>query len=102
MPFRLRGNDQEEKLTGSALTVTPGETVALVGRAGAGKSTMVKLVARYYDVTSVARSSSRTATDIRDLDLAGYRRRLGVVPQEAFLFAGTVRDAIATRPGRAW
>jgi ATP-binding cassette subfamily B protein len=73
--------------------VAPGETVALVGQTGAGKSTLVKLVARYYDVTGGRVLVD--GTDIRDLDLAGYRRRLGVVPQEAFLFAGTVRDAIA-------
>jgi ATP-binding cassette subfamily B protein len=82
-----------EALAGVSLTVAPGETVALVGQTGAGKSTLVKLVARYYDVTSGAVLVD--GTDIRDLDLGGYRQRLGVVPQEAFLFAGTVRDAIA-------
>jgi len=80
-------------LAGVSLTVVPGETVALVGQTGAGKSTLVKLVARYYDVTGGRLLVD--GTDIRDLDLAGYRQRLGVVPQEAFLFAGTVRDAIA-------
>jgi ATP-binding cassette subfamily B protein len=80
-------------VAGVNLTVAPGETVALVGQTGAGKSTLVKLVARYYDVTGGRVLVD--GTDIRDLDLASYRRRLGVVPQEAFLFAGTVRDAIA-------
>jgi ATP-binding cassette, subfamily B, bacterial len=80
-------------LAGVSLTVKPGETVALVGQTGAGKSTLVKLVARYYDVTGGRVLVD--GTDIRDLDLASYRQRLGVVPQEAFLFAGTVRDAIA-------
>ena len=83
----------KEALAGVSLTVAPGETVALVGQTGAGKSTLVKLVARYYDVTGGRVLVD--GTDIRDLDLAGYRHRLGVVPQEAFLFAGTVRDAIA-------
>jgi ATP-binding cassette subfamily B protein len=83
----------KEALAGVSLTVAPGETVALVGQTGAGKSTLVKLVARYYDVTGGRVLVD--GTDIRDLDLASYRRRLGVVPQEAFLFAGTVRDAIA-------
>ena len=83
----------QEALTGVSLTVAPGETVALVGQTGAGKSTLVKLVARYYDVTGG--QVLVDGTDIRDLDLAGYRHRLGVVPQEPFLFAGTVRDAIA-------
>jgi ATP-binding cassette subfamily B protein len=84
---------EREALSGVNLTVAPGETVALVGQTGAGKSTLVKLVARYYDVTS---GSVRVdGVDVRDYDLASYRRRLGVVPQEAHLFAGTVRDAIA-------
>jgi ATP-binding cassette subfamily B protein len=67
--------------------------VALVGQTGAGKSTMVKLVARYYDVTSGRLLID--GTDVRELDLAGYRQQLGVVPQEPYLFPGTVRDAIA-------
>ncbi len=95
--FRYTGASQEA-LAGVTLTVAPGETVALVGQTGAGKSTLVKLVARYYDATSGAVLVD--GTDIRELDLASYRHRLGVVPQEAFLFAGTVRDAIAYgRPG---
>jgi ATP-binding cassette subfamily B protein len=75
------------------LTVAPGETLALVGETGAGKSTVVKLVARFYDPTSGAVCVD--GADLRSLDLLQYRQRLGVVPQEAFLFAGTVRDAIA-------
>jgi ATP-binding cassette subfamily B protein len=80
-------------LTGVDLVVAPGETVALVGETGAGKSTIVKLVARFYDVTSGAVLVD--GVDVRDYDLASYRRRLGVVPQEPYLFAGTVRDAVA-------
>ncbi len=83
----------EEALSGVNLVVAPGETVALVGQTGAGKSTMVKLVARFYDVT--AGSLLVDGVDVRELDLASYRRGLGVVPQEPYLFAGTVRDAIA-------
>jgi ATP-binding cassette subfamily B protein len=90
--FSYAGTGQEA-LAGVSLTVAPGETVALVGQTGAGKSTLVKLVARYYDVTGGRLLVD--GTDIRDLDLDSYRRRLGVVPQEAYLFAGTVRDAIA-------
>ena len=87
-----------EALAGVDLVVAPGETVALVGETGAGKSTLVKLVARFYDVT--AGSVLVDGVDVRDYDLASYRHRLGVVPQEAHLFAGTVRDAIAYgRPG---
>jgi ATP-binding cassette, subfamily B, bacterial len=84
---------QANALNGISLTISPGETVALVGQTGAGKSTLVKLVARFYDVTSGAVLVD--GTDVRDYDLAGYRHQLGVVPQESYLFAGTVRDSIA-------
>jgi ATP-binding cassette subfamily B protein len=80
-------------LDGVDLTISPGETVALVGETGAGKSTLVKLVARYYDVTAGAVLVD--GVDVREYDLGSYRKRLGVVPQEPYLFAGTVRDAIA-------
>jgi ATP-binding cassette subfamily B protein len=86
-------NTGVEIMHGVDLTIAPGETVALVGETGAGKSTIVKLVARFYDVTS-----GRVLVDgipITDLDLRAYRRRLGYVPQEPFLFSGTIRDNIA-------
>jgi len=85
--------NEANALTGISLTVEPGETVALVGQTGAGKSTLVKLIARFYDVTGGAVLVD--GTDVRDYDLAGYRHQLGVVPQESYLFAGTVRDSIA-------
>ncbi|MFG2953329.1 ABC transporter ATP-binding protein [Streptomyces sp. NPDC048291] len=85
--------DDEEALTGIDLTVPAGQTVAFVGETGAGKSTLVKLVARFYDPTGGRVTVD--GTDLRDLDLTAYRHRLGVVPQEAYLFPGTVRDAIA-------
>jgi ATP-binding cassette subfamily B protein len=75
------------------LRVRPGETVAFVGPTGAGKSTIAKLVTRFYDPTS-----GRVLIDGRDLrhvTVGSLRRQLGVVPQEPFLFAGTVRDNIA-------
>ena len=80
-------------LSGINLTIAPGETVALVGQTGAGKSTLVKLIARFYDATSG--QVLVDGTDVRDYDLASYRHQLGVVPQESYLFAGTVRDSIA-------
>jgi ATP-binding cassette, subfamily B, bacterial len=80
-------------INGISLAIEPGETVALVGQTGAGKSTLVKLIARFYDVTSGAVLVD--GTDVRDYDLASYRHQLGVVPQESYLFAGTVRDSIA-------
>ncbi len=82
-----------EALAGADLTIKPGETVALVGETGAGKSTIVKLVARFYD--PVAGAVLVDGTDIRDFDPSIYRRQLGIVPQEAFLFTGTIRDNIA-------
>ncbi|WP_240796326.1 ABC transporter ATP-binding protein [Streptomyces sp. RFCAC02] len=90
--FRYGGAD-EEALSGVDLRIEAGQTVAFVGETGAGKSTLVKLVARYYDPTAGAVRVD--GTDLRDLDPTAYRHRLGVVPQEAYLFAGTVRDAIA-------
>ncbi|MCK9878502.1 ABC transporter ATP-binding protein/permease [Frankia sp. Ag45/Mut15] len=76
-----------------SLRIAPGETVAFVGETGAGKSTVLKLVARFYDVTGGAIRVD--GVDVREFDLSGYRRRLGIVPQEPFLFSGSVRDAIA-------
>jgi ATP-binding cassette subfamily B protein len=83
----------QEAIGGISLRIAPGETVALVGQTGAGKSTLVKLIARFYDVT--AGQVFVDGVDVRDYDLASYRRQLGVVPQEPYLFPGTVRDAIA-------
>ncbi len=87
-----------EALRGIDLHITAGETVALVGETGAGKSTVVKLLARFYDpVTGVVRIDGR---DLRSVDLGAFRHQLGYVPQEAFLFSGSVRDNIAYgRPG---
>ncbi|MGW5056553.1 ABC transporter ATP-binding protein [Streptomyces sp. NPDC004096] len=85
--------DDEEALTGIDLTIPAGQTVAFVGETGAGKSTLVKLVARFYDPTRGRVLVD--GTDVRSLELSSYRHRLGVVPQEAYLFEGTVRDAVA-------
>ncbi len=77
-----------------------GETVALVGETGAGKSTVVKLIARFYDPT--VGSVLLDGQELRDLDLGGYRRRIGLVPQEPYLSAGYGRRSHRVRaPGRA-
>ncbi|MCC2268943.1 ABC transporter ATP-binding protein/permease [Streptomyces sp. CT1-17] len=89
----FRYGDEEEALTGIDLRIPAGQTVAFVGETGAGKSTLVKLVARFYDPTGGRVTAD--GQDLRALDLTAYRHRLGVVPQEAYLFPGTVRDAIA-------
>ena len=91
--FRYPNTVGDEALEGIDLTVAPGETVALVGETGAGKSTIVKLVSRFYDPT--AGSVQVDGIDLRDIDLGQFRRQIGIVPQEAFLFTGTLRDNIA-------
>ncbi|WP_405993167.1 ABC transporter ATP-binding protein [Streptomyces sp. NBC_00986] len=85
--------DDEEAIGGVQLSIPAGQTVAFVGETGAGKSTLVKLVARFYDPTGGRVTVD--GTDLRALDITSYRHHLGVVPQEAYLFQGTVRDAIA-------
>jgi ATP-binding cassette subfamily B protein len=82
-----------EALSGVNLTITAGETVALVGETGAGKSTVMKLVARFYDADEGVVLVD--GMDVRGLDLPKFRKQLGYVPQEAFLFTGSVRDNIA-------
>jgi ABC-type multidrug transport system fused ATPase/permease subunit len=82
-----------EVLHGITLDVPAGTTVALVGHTGAGKSTIAKLLARFYDVRGGAITVD--GYDLRGVTQESLRRQLGVVPQEGFLFAGTVRDNIA-------
>ena len=82
-----------EVLHGIDLDVPAGTTVALVGHTGAGKSTIAKLLARFYD--PLEGRITIDGIDLRDVSQASLRRQLGVVPQEGFLFAGTVRDNIA-------
>jgi len=87
-----------EVLHGIDLEVPAGTTVALVGHTGAGKSTIAKLLARFYDPT--AGRIAIDGVDLRDARQETLRRQLGIVPQEGFLFAGTVAENIAFgRPG---
>jgi ATP-binding cassette subfamily B protein len=75
------------------LHVPPGQTVALVGATGAGKSTFAKLAARFYDPTSGAIKVD--GLDLRDVTMRSLRSQMGIVPQEGFLFSGTLRENIA-------
>ncbi|HKD34812.1 MAG TPA: ABC transporter ATP-binding protein [Gaiellaceae bacterium] len=95
---RFGYGDGPEVLHGLDLDVAAGTTVALVGHTGAGKSTIAKLLARFYD----PREGRITIDghDLRDVTQESLRRQLGIVPQEGFLFAGTVEDNISFgRPG---
>lgn len=74
------------------LTVKAGEVVALVGQSGSGKTTLVNLIPRFYDVTSG--NIKIDDTDIREFSLKEYRNHIGIVPQETFLFSGTIADNI--------
>ena len=76
-----------------SLVVPPGQTLALVGETGAGKSTLAKLVARFYDPD--AGRVLIDGHDLRDVTERSLRSQLGIVPQESFLFSGTIRDNIA-------
>jgi ATP-binding cassette subfamily B protein len=82
-----------EVLHGIDLDISAGTTVALVGHTGAGKSTIAKLIARFYDPTEG--SITVDGSDLRHVRQESLRRQLGIVPQEGFLFAGTVAENIA-------
>ncbi|MGH9602402.1 MAG: ABC transporter ATP-binding protein [Terriglobales bacterium] len=81
-----------------SFTIEPGETVALVGHTGAGKTTIISLLMRFYDIQQG--SIRLDGADLRELDLAELRRRFGVVLQDPFLFTGTVEENI--RLGTDW
>ena len=88
----FRYSSQERVLNNFSLHIQPGESVALVGHTGAGKSSIIKLIARFYEFQE---GEIRVdGEDIRGLDLTAYRGRLGIVSQVPFLFAGTVADNI--------
>jgi len=79
-------------LQGFGLRITPGQTVALVGETGAGKSTIAALLSRFYDVQGG--SVLVDGHDVREVTQQSLRRQIGVVPQEPFLFTGTIRENI--------
>jgi ATP-binding cassette, subfamily B, bacterial len=88
----FRYSSQEEVLNGFSLRLAPGESVALVGHTGAGKSSIIKLVARFYEFQGGQLLID--GRDVRSFDLASYRQQLGIVSQVPFLFDGTVAENI--------
>lgn len=88
----FRYGEKEQVLQDFLLQIQPGESVALVGHTGAGKSSIIKLVTRFYEFQ--AGKILIDGLDIRSLDLRQYRRQLGIVSQTPFLFSGTVADNI--------
>jgi ABC-type multidrug transport system fused ATPase/permease subunit len=91
--FRYGGEESGEAMCHINVHIPPGQTVALVGATGAGKSTFAKLVARFYDPTS-----GRILVDghdLREVGASSLRSQMGIVPQEAFLFSGTIGENIA-------
>jgi ATP-binding cassette, subfamily B, bacterial len=94
-----RGAHDQRVLRGVTLRVPPGETLGIAGTTGAGKSTLVKLLLRFYDVAAGAvRVDGR---DVRELTLEDLRRNIALVSQDVYLFHGTIRDNIAYRTGGA-
>jgi ATP-binding cassette subfamily B protein len=90
--LHFRYTDNEPILTHFNLLIPPGETLALVGHTGAGKSSIAKLITRFYEFQQGRLSID--GRDIRTFDLAQYRKQLGIVSQVPFLFSGTVADNI--------
>jgi ATP-binding cassette subfamily B protein len=90
--FRYPG-DEREILRGVSFTAEPGQTVAILGTTGSGKSTLVNLLPRFYDVTEG--SVRLDGHDVRDVTLASLRSQIGIVMQTSLLFSGSVRDNIS-------
>ena len=90
--FRYPG-DEREILRGISFSAEPGQTVAILGTTGSGKSTLVNLIPRFYDVTGG--SVRLDGHDVRDVTLASLRSQIGIVMQSSLLFSGPVRDNIA-------
>jgi ATP-binding cassette subfamily B protein len=90
--FHYSGNGEEPVLEGVSLNAEPGQTIAILGATGAGKSTLINLIPRFYDV-----SSGRVlidGSDVRQIQHDSLLAQVGIVPQETILFSGTIRDNI--------
>lgn len=94
--FRFESGDEKENrlvLSDISLQVQPGEVIAILGATGSGKTGMINLLPRFYDVTSGAVRID--GVDVREFPLTALRRSIGIVPQETFLFSATIRENIA-------
>jgi len=90
--FSYGQEEGDQVLKGISFVAEPGETVAILGTTGAGKSSLVHLIPRFYDVTSGRVTID--GHDVRDLDMAGMRAQIGIALQETVLFSGSIRDNI--------
>ena len=98
--FSYDGDEHDPVLKNISFTIEPGETVALLGATGAGKSSLAHLIPRFYDVT--AGRVTLDGVDVRELPEATLRARVGIAMQESVLFSGTIRDNIRySRPDAA-
>ena len=89
--FRYEGSD-EDALSGISFTANPGETTAIIGSTGSGKSTIVNLIPRFFDVT--AGCITLDGRDIREISMKSLRDQIGLVPQKGTLFSGTIDSNI--------
>jgi ATP-binding cassette subfamily B protein len=90
--FSYDRDGRDPVLKGISLSAEPGQTVAILGATGSGKSSLIHLIPRFYDVTGGR--VTLDGVDVRDLDEASLRRGIGIAMQEAILFSGTIRDNI--------
>lgn len=90
--FHYEGTNDGAVLEGINLTIEPGQTVAILGSTGSGKSTLINLIPRFYDTTGGRVCIN--GVDVRDVSQSSLLAQIGIVPQETILFSGTVRDNI--------
>ena len=88
--FAYPGNSESPVIRQVSFEANPGEKVAFIGSTGSGKSTLIQLIPRFYDVTRG--SITIDGVDVRDYDLSALRQKIGYIPQKALLFSGTIED----------
>ena len=88
--FAYPGNSESPVIRNVSFTAKPGETIAFIGSTGSGKSTLIQLIPRFYDVSRG--SITIDGVDVREYDLASLRQKIGYIPQKALLFSGTIEE----------